>query len=425
MTDHVDSYYAATACGLEEFPALQGDVTADVCVIGGGYTGLSAALHLAEKGYSVVLLEANRVGWGASGRNGGQVGSGQRKSQDELEEMVSRDDARLLWDFSEEAKRTVKDLIAKHDIPCDWTPGILEALCKEKEIDDARDHVNFMHEEYGYDKLRYVEKGEMREMVDSPLYYGGVIDTDAGHVHPLNLALGYARAAKEAGVRIFEQSRVKSYSRESPSVVETEKGRVKATYIVIGCNGYLEKLEKRVAGKIMPINNFVLATEPLGEDRARSIIRDNVAVADSYFVINYYRFSADNRMLFGGGENYTMNFPKDVKSFVRPHMLKTFPQLADVKIDYGWGGTLAVTLNRMPHFERLDPNVFVAQGFSGHGVALTCMAGKVIAEAVAGTAERFDVFARVPTPTFPGGTLLRWPGLVAGMFYHSMLDRIG
>ena len=235
--------------------------------------------------------------------------------------------------------------------------------------------------------------------------------------------MGLAEAAVKAGVKIYEHSRVLDYTGGAGAQVTTEKGVVKAKYILLACNGYLGKLAPKVAGKIMPINNFILATEPLSEELCRKINRDDVAVADSKFVINYFRLSQDNRLLWGGGENYSSKFPADIGSFVKKYMLEFYPELKDVKIDYGWGGTLAITLNRMPHFDRIEENVFVAQGYSGHGVALATLGGKLMAEAISGSAEKFDVFKSVPTPTFPGGTLLRFPGLVAGMLYYAMRDR--
>ncbi len=421
---HPDSYYAASAVGASAFPELCSEVDADVCVVGGGYTGLSTALHLSERGYDVVLLEANRVGWGASGRNGGQVGSGQRQSQDVLERWLGEEHARRLWTLAEEAKATVKERIARHAISCDFKPGVLHVCHKQRHAQWYEGYVEKLRTEYGYEHIRWVERNELREMLGTRLYHGGALDTDAGHLHPLNYALGLARAARDAGARIYESSRVRRYDRDVPTTLETDLGRVKARYVVLACNGYLQRLEPRLAGRIMPINNFVLATAPLGETRARSLIRDDVAVVDTKFVVDYYRLSADRRLLFGGGENYTRRFPPDLKAFVRRYMLRVYPQLADVDIDYAWGGTLAVTLKRLPHFGRLPPNVLFAHGFSGHGVALASLAGELIAEALAGTAERFDVFARVPVPAFPGGTLLRWPGLVLGMLYYSLRDRL-
>jgi len=431
---HTDSYFAATALGAIEHPRLLGAVACDVCVIGGGFTGLSTALHLAERGYDVVLLEARRTGWGASGRNGGQLGSGQRQPQGELERLVGAAQARALWNLAEEAKATVKERIRRHDIPCDLKSGALRVAYKPGDAAMLAAQAEDLHRRYDYPHIRTVPRDEVAEMLGTGIYHGGSLDRDAGHLHPLNYALGLARAAQQAGARIFEDSpvtRIESGAQSSgragattATTAITARGRVRARYLVLACNGYLEGLERRLAGKIMPINNYILATEPLGETRARELIRDDVAVSDTKFVIDYYRLSADRRLLFGGGETYRRGFPADIKGFVRKYMLRVYPQLAEARIDYAWGGTLAITRNRLPGFGRLGPGLFYAQGFSGHGVALTTLAGKLIAEAVAGSAERFDVFARLPQPRFPGGTLLRWPGLVVGMLYYTLRDKL-
>ena len=424
LAGYEPSYYVDSANEKDDYPMLQGDHSADVCVIGSGFTGLSAALHLSQKGYSVILLEAERVGWGASGRNGGQVGLGHCMDQAELEAKVGKDHARILWDMSLESVDLVKNLVSEHQIQCDLKPGILHAAAKSSVNKGYRKNVDKLQKEYGYEAIQYVTDAEMEEMLGTKRYFAGELWQEGAHLHPLNYALGLAKAAVEAGVHIYENSRVTHYQAGNTAEITTAQGSVRAKYILLACNGYLGKLEPKIAGKIMPINNFILATEPLGEERARELIRDDVAVADSKFVINYFRMSADHRMLWGGGENYTSRFPRDIKGFVKKYMLEIYPQLADVKIDYGWGGTLAITLNRMPHFDRIENNIFVAQGYSGHGVALATLGGKLMADAIAGTAEKFDQFARVPTPTFPGGTLLRWPGLVAGMLYYAMRDRI-
>lgn len=427
LKGYESSFYVDSANDKQEYPALEGEHVADVCIIGGGFTGLSAALHLAEQGYDVVLLEAEKVGWGASGRNGGQVNAGQRLDQNELEAIVGQQDAHALWDLSLESVDLVKSLIDKHRIQCDLKPGVLHVAAKASVSEHYRRSVDKLQRDYNYNGVRYVSKAELRQMLDTDRYFSGELWRDGAHLHPLNFALGLAKAATAAGARLFENSRVSGYDTaigvNKTAHIRSLQGTVKAKFVLLACNGYLDKLESKVAGKIMPINNFILATEPLSEARARQLIRDDVAVADSKFVINYFRLSADNRLLWGGGENYSSRFPADIKAFVRKTMLEIYPQLADVRIDYGWGGTLAVTMNRMPHFERLDANLYVAQGYSGHGVALAVLGGKLMAEAIAGTAEKFDQFARVPTRTFPGGTLLRWPGLVAGMLYYSLRDR--
>jgi gamma-glutamylputrescine oxidase len=374
-SSHTDSYFAATALGAIEHPRLLGEVACDVCVIGGGFTGLSAALHLAERGYDVVLLEARRAGWGASGRNGGQLGSGQRRSQGELERLVGAAQARALWDLAEEAKATVKQRVRRHDIPCDLKSGSLRVAYKPGDAAMLAAQAEELRARYDYPHIRAVPRDEVAEMLGTGIYHGGSLDRDAGHLHPLNYALGLARAAQQAGARIFEDSPVARIESGAHPSATTAQGRVRARYLVLACNGYLEGLERRIAGKIMPINNYILATEPLGETGAREIIRDDVAVSDTKFVIDYYRLSADRRLLFGGGETYRRAFPADIKGFVRKYMLRVYPQLAEARIDFAWGGTLAITRDRLPGFGRLGPGLFYAQGFSGHGVEMTTLAG--------------------------------------------------
>lgn len=419
-----DSYYVATAVGINELPMLQGAERADVCVIGGGFTGLSAALNLAEQGFDVVLLEAERIGYGASGRNGGLIGSGQRKDALELEALYGFERSKEFWDCAELAKSEIRERVAQHDIDCDLQYGQIEGVHKKSYIGHAAHYAAALSDRYEYPHVRALSRKEIRSMVETEDFLEGLHDAQAMSIHPLNFALGLARAARAAGVRIYENSRVTGYTRSDPATVSTESGHVDAAFIVLGCNGYLGKLEPRVAGKIMPINNFLVATEPLGESRARKLIADRNCVHDTRFVVNFFRTSADHRLLFGGGENYRSGFPRDIAAFVRPRMLEIFPQLTDVRIDYAWGGTLSVTVKRLPHFGRLEPNLFFAHGYSGHGVSIATLAGKLIAEAIGGTAERFDLMASIRIPSFPGGTLLRYPGMVLGMLYYSLRDRI-
>ncbi|HEY9538751.1 MAG TPA: FAD-binding oxidoreductase [Kiloniellaceae bacterium] len=419
------SYYLATARGLEPLPPLTGAQRCDVCIVGGGYTGIATALHLAERGYKAIVLEARRIGWGASGRNGGQLSGGQRLDPEALIDLVGRERARLLWDLGEEAKGLVKQRIRDHAIDCDLQPGVIHAGFKPAHAKSLQEEARFLDEDYGYRHIRALSRAELRELVASDIYHGGSYDSDAGHLHPLNYALGLARAARAAGATIHEQSPALEIVRTNGKPgVRTPKGSVRADYLVLACNGHLGNLEPRIAPAIMPINNFILATAPLGEARARDLIANDAAVADSKYVIDYYRLSADRRLLFGGGESYLPAYPRNIAGIVRRCMLRVFPQLQDVAIDYAWGGTLAITMKRLPAFGRLDGDVFYAMGFSGQGVALTTLAGKVIAEAVAGQAERFDVLAEVPTPNFPGGTLLRWPSLVVGMLYYALRDKL-
>lgn len=417
------SYYAATANSLPPFPAQQGDEQADVCVIGGGFTGLSSALHLAQAGHKVILLEAHKVGWGASGRNGGQVGTGQRVDQDDLEKTHGKVIARQLWDLSMESVQLCRDLIAEHAIDCDLQSGILHADHLMRYVAETREYVEKLQYDYQHDQIQFLSQDEMREQVASPAYYGGSLDLAAAHLHPLNYALGLAKAAADAGAIIYEQSPVLSYDKGNPLKVKTVGGTIIAKHVILACNGYLDTLENKVASRIMPINNFIVATEQMSDSERRAIIKNRYAVADSKFVVNYFRFSSDNRLLFGGGENYSFRFPADIKQFVRPHMLEIFPQLKDIRLDYGWGGTLAITMQRMPCFMRVAPNIYSASGYSGHGVAMATLAGKLMAEVVDGTESRFDMMSRIKAYPFPGGTMLRWPLLVLAMSWYSLRDR--
>ncbi|MFU8882025.1 MAG: NAD(P)/FAD-dependent oxidoreductase [Rhodobacterales bacterium] len=418
------SWYAATAHAAPDHPKLQGETRADVCVVGAGYTGLSAALHLAERGLDVVLLEAHRVGFGASGRNGGQLGSGQRQDQASLEAMLGQAEARKLWDLGEEAKDLVKDLIARHAIACDLKPGVAWTGCKAAEVADLHRYGDLLRGRYGYDQIEALDAAACFALCPSPAYKGGLLDMGAGHLHPLNFALGLARAAVAAGVRIYENSHVTAVDEGACVSVQTAQGHVRADHLVLACNGYLGGLNRKVAARVMPINNFIVATEPLGARAAQVLTRD-VAVADSKFVVNYFRLSADKRLLFGGGESYGYRFPSDIAAVVRKPMAEIFPHLADVRLDHAWGGTLAITMKRLPYLARVAPNILSASGYSGHGVGTATHAGYLMARAIAGQAEGFDTMARIPTSPFPGGAALRNPLLILAMTWFSLRDRLG
>ncbi|MBZ0123583.1 MAG: FAD-binding oxidoreductase [Roseovarius sp.] len=418
------SWYAATTPAPEPLAPLGGETRADVCVIGAGFTGLSAALHLARRGHDVVLLEAHRVGFGASGRNGGQLGSGQRIEQTAVEKLVGRDDAARLWALAEDAKALVKDLIARHGIECDLRPGVAHLGFTRREMADEHRYAEFLSGRYGYEAIEKLDRDAAQALCPSPKYVGGILDMGAAHLNPLAFAFGLARAAREAGVRIFEMTEVHRIDRGAPAVVRTGQGLVRADRVVLACNGYLGGLDRSVAARVMPINNFVIATEPLGEAANRVLTRD-VAVADTRFVINYFRLSPDRRLLFGGGESYGYRFPRDIAATVRKPMTEIFPHLADVGIDYAWGGTLAITMKRLPYLARLAPNILNASGYSGHGLGTATHAGKLMADAIAGEAEGFDTMARIPTSPFPGGAGLRTPILALAMTWFSLRDRLG
>jgi gamma-glutamylputrescine oxidase len=414
------SYYAATAADVPRQPPLRGEVEADVCVIGAGLTGLSTALHLAERGIKVVVLEAHRAGFGASGRNGGQVGSGQRNDQIALKAKLGADKARALWQIAEDAKALVRDLIVRHDMPCTFKPGIAHAFTSASEVSEAQRYGEMLAKDYAYTQTEHLDQKALSALIGSNAYAGGELDHGAGHVHPLNFALGLARAALAAGVRIFEGTEVLGLEPGSPALVRAQSGHVRAGQVVLACNGYLGRLQPKVAARVMPINNFIIATEPLGE--AVPLARD-IAVADSKFMVNYWRMSDDGRLLFGGGESYGYRFP-DIVATVRKPMLQIYPQLKDARIDYAWGGTLAITPTRNPLFWR-EGNIWSASGYSGHGVALATMAGRILSEAIEGQMGRFDTMASLPVPRFPGGSALRHPILVLAMTWFGLRDRLG
>lgn len=419
-----DSWYAATANPMAPYETLRGDHKADVCIVGGGYTGLSAALHLAEAGRRVILLEAHRVGFGASGRNGGQLGSGQRMDQTALETLVGEPEAQKLWALGEEAKALVRNLVARHEIACDLKPGIAWTTFSAKEADQTQRYAEHLQDHYGYDQIETLDAEACYATCPSPAYKGGALDMGAGHLHPLNFALGLARAAAKAGAIISEGSEVLEITPGAPAVLRLGDATVTADHVILACNGYLGDLNGQVAARVMPINNFIAATEPLGDDAKRVLTRD-IAVADSKFVVNYFRLSADKRLLFGGGESYGYRFPSDIAALVRKPMSQIYPHLRDVRIDYAWGGTLAITMKRLPYLARLGTNMLTASGYSGHGVGTATHAGWLMAKAIEGDSGGFDTMSRIPTQAFPGGVRLRSPLLILAMTWFAMRDRLG
>jgi len=421
--EYPPSYYAEHATKLEKFPCLKSEIRADVCVVGGGFTGLSTALHLAQSGYKVAILEAQRIGFGASGRNGGQVSGGQRMDQEGLETILGDEHARELWDISQQSVDLVRYLSSDME-DCGVVDGIIHTAHRKRYVNEEHAYTNHLREKYGYDKIQNLSLEETHHLVNSPAYFGGTLDMGAGHIDPFRYALGLARKCVNLGVEIYEQSKVINVKSCDTAKIKTQNGSINAKFVVLACNGYLGRLNSRVAARVMPINNFIIATEPMNEDAQEALIKNNHAVADSKFVVNYFRFSPDRRLLFGGSESYGYKFPRDIAAAVRKPMLEIYPQLKNTRIDYAWGGTLGITMNRMPHFERIDGNILSASGYSGHGVAMATMGGKMAADAIRGQAEQFDFMASVPTPRFPGGAMLRTPLLVLAMLWFSMRDRL-
>lgn len=423
MGPYPPSYYAASANPFERQPRLEGDAHADLVVVGGGFTGLSTALHAAEAGLSVILLEARRIGWGASGRSGGQMIPGLRWGAGELVASFDEERARELLLLANSAGDMVRQRITRHAIACDLRAGHFLAAARPSHLDAMKRELDVLQRLLGYDSARIVERADVGQHVASPGYHGGFYDAAGGHLHPLNYALGLAQAALAAGVRFFEDSPALFVSDGSPVTVRTASGTVTARHAVLATDTEMGELDGKQGRMAMPVANYNVATVPLPAEQARALIPGGAAVADSRFVLNYYRLSADNRLIFGGGERYTPRPPKDVAGFVRPYLERVFPQLAGVGIDFAWSGLVGVSRNRLPRLGRRG-NVFYAHGWSGHGVLLTTLAGALMAEALQGRAERFALLANLPGKPFPGGPLLRHPLYVLGMAWFALKDRL-
>ena len=421
------SYYAATvdpALRSLNWPSLQGEVSTDVAIVGGGFTGLSAALHLAQAGRSVVLLEAERIGWGASGRNGGQLHTGQRRDQEWLETHYP-DDAARLWQAGLEARQLVLDVINEHDIPANYLPGHIYAAHRPELVDDEASYPRFLEERYGYTWARALSRDEMAERLGTEIYFGGALDEGGGHLHPLNLALGLAHAGTKAGAHIFTGTRVlRTGERQGRHVLQTPKGSVNAETVLYAGNGYQSGLNQAAEARVLPIANYIATTRPFEPDEPLPIPNMESA-SDTRFVIYYWRVTPDRRLLFGGGETYTQSGPKDVAGFVRSHLAVAYPHLRDIKLDFAWGGTLGITASRMPFLRRLGPNTYAAMGYSGHGVGIANLAGKLIAKAIVGETDGLEVFERLKITPFPGGTLLRTPLMTLAMTWAALRDRLG
>jgi gamma-glutamylputrescine oxidase len=416
------SHYVATANAFASAPPLEGEANADVVVIGGGYSGLHAALNAAERGYSVILLEAGRIGWGASGRNGGQMIPGWRKGVVELIERYGEAKARLLFGLALEARTYTLERIVRHDIKCDLRlNGHLTLAAKARDLDWMQDEAETLARDMHYPHARTLSAAEARAKVASPAFHGGLLDEFGGHLHPLNYALGLAGAARAAGVGLHEHSRVIDVDAARGVVARTGGGAVRARFGVLACDALLDGLEPHISRRIMPVANYLVATQPWRAPQ--EIVADDLAVSDSRFVVNYFRMSVDGRLIFGGGERYSPSPPHDIAAFARSHMLRVFPQLIDARIDHAWGGLVSITMSRVPHVGRFG-DLFFAHGYSGQGVLLPALTGKVLIEAMAGTAERFDLLASIAPPEFPGGVMLRSPLYVLGMLWYALRDRL-
>ncbi|MEZ5444113.1 MAG: FAD-binding oxidoreductase [Lysobacterales bacterium] len=419
----MNNWYQSTAHPAPSHPPLQGAARADVAVVGGGLTGLSAALELAQRGFDVALLEAETIGWGASGRSGGQIIAGWGCDQSKLENHLGKHDARLLWDWSIEAVDLLRQRIADHQIDCDWRDGHLHVAIKPRHIGELQHWQRDLADHYDY-PTQWWDRDQLQAELPSPRYLGGLFDPRSGHLHPLNYTLGVARAARDAGVRCFEGTRVTQLQHGPKVRLRTANGELQADHVVLAGNAYLAGLDRRVHARVMPVGTYIAATTPLGEARARALIPNDYAIADTNWALDYFRRSSDHRLLFGGRASYSALQPPGLHGNMRRRMRRVFPQLQDVDFDYLWGGNLAITANRAPDFGRVSHNIYYAQGYSGHGMAVSGLAGRVIAEAIAGQAERLDVFGRIRHLPFPGGRLLRTPLLVLAMGWYKLRDAL-
>jgi gamma-glutamylputrescine oxidase len=416
------SYYAASCTDQAPRAPLAGDLRADVAVIGGGIAGCSTALHLTKRGFKVALLEAQTVGFGASGRSGGQTIFGLAASQRALIAQVGREDARRLFQMSIEALDLTQSLIREHAIECDYRPNHVHVATKPRHTVELREWLEELHGEYGYHSTRYLDRDELRAHVASERYLGGLIDTRSGHLHPLNYTRGIACAAESLGARIFENTQALHYEPGAEITVRTARGSVRCRQLVLCANAYVDGLAPPLSRRILGVGTYIIATRPMPPARADALLPSHAAIADINWILDYFRRSADDRLLFGGRVSYSALQPPRLAESMRRRLVGVFPQLSDLAVEFAWGGYLDITMSRAPDFGRLEPNVFYLQGFSGHGMSLAALAGKVVAEAVAGTAERFDVFARLPHRDFPGGPWLRRPSLVLAMLYYRLKD---
>jgi len=430
-----NSYYAATAPRRQRFPSLQSNVDCDVAVVGGGLAGLSAAIELADRGYSVVLLEARQVGWGASGRNGGQAIAGLACDQSVIEAQLGREASRRVWDMTLEAIRLIGQRRERFGIDCDWRDGYLGLAVNERKARELQSWHERMHADYGY-ATTWIERRDMPAWIASPRFHSGIHDPLGGHLHPLKYSLGMADAAAGLGVKIYEESDVTALEPGAVAKVRTAHGSVSASHVLLAGNVYLQGIAPVLERRVMPVGTYIVTSEAMDPALAASLVPSGSAVCDTNFVLDYFRPTLDHRMLYGGRVSYSTTTPLNLATSMQRRMARTFPQLAGTRVEYAWGGFVDISMNRAPDFGRLSEvvhdksaaasysNVYYLQGFSGHGLALTGLAGQLVAEAIAGDAERFDTFARIRHRPFPGGRLLRTPALVAGMAYYRLRDML-
>ncbi len=419
--EHAASYYAATRDLDVSYPGFSGELRCDIAVVGGGFTGVSAALYLAERGYDVALVEANRIGWGATGRNGGQLIDGFTNVEN-IRKRIGSAEADIVRAMGLECRDIVVDRIKKYSIDCDLKFGFLDVAARPAEMRDLEDSLedserhNYPHE------MRMVDQADMRDYVETDHYIGGLVNMGNGHLHPLNLCLGEARAASDLGVKIFEQSKVTRVRHGAKPFIETESGKIFANKIILAGNAYLRDTVPKLKRTVIPVGSYIIATEPLGDERARALLPADMANCEQCTALNYFRLSTDGRMLFGGLCNYSGRDPESITASLLPKLLKIFPQLEGVRVDYEWGGYIGISVKRIPQFGRIEGNTYYAQGYSGHGIAPTHLGGKILADVVVGDTEQFDIFSKVFHFPMPGGKWFANPALALGMMYYRLKE---
>jgi gamma-glutamylputrescine oxidase len=419
---HTGSYYAATVNHQTNFAPLRGEQRADVCVIGAGFTGISTALHLVERGYNVHVVEANKVGWGASGRNGGQLISG-ISGESTIAKNLGQDVEDVFGELRWAGHEIVRERVQKYSIDCDLKFGYIDVAEKSRHLRDFEEDFTRLQNAGFPHEVRILSAQETSDAIGTDAYVGALLNMGNGHLHPLNLCIGEAMAATSLGATIYEQSPVLNIEHGSQPKVVTEKGSVTADTVILAGNAY-HLLEEKLRGIMLPVNSYIIATQPLSDEMVASINPHDLAVCDQNFAVKYYRLSADKRLLFGGRASYFGTDPEAIKKSHVPKMLKVYPQLAGIGIDFAWGGTIGVPVNRVPQLGRTSANVYYCQGYSGHGVNTTHLAGQIMADAVAGTVERFDMFADVKQIVVPGAHVFRRPMVSLGMLYYRIRDRL-
>ncbi|MCH2158019.1 MAG: FAD-binding oxidoreductase [Oleiphilaceae bacterium] len=423
-TEHTESYYAATRHDRNDRPALKDNIDTDVCIIGGGYTGISSALHLAEAGFKVVVLEAARLGFGASGRNGGQLVNSYSRDIDVIERNYGKTTGHSFGAMAFEGADIIRERVKKYNIDCDLKPGGIFAALNAKQMHELTEQKK-LWERYGHTELELLDSNAVQKEINTDVYEGALLDHKGGHMHPLNLLLGEVAAFEQLGGVVYEDSAALKIERTRRPKIHTAEGSVTADYLLVAGNAYMHGLVPELSAKTMPCGTQIITTEVLEESVASTLIPNGYCVEDCNYKLDYYRITGDNRLLFGGGVTYGGGDPNSIEHFLRRHLERTFPQLKGIKFDYAWGGDFLLTMSRLPQFGRLNDSIYYAQGYSGHGVTTTHLAGKVIAEALKGDATRFDTFASLKHLPFPGGRMFRVPYTAIGAFYYGLRDKLG